>query len=135
MNELKTSDLLVIADGNSAAVTFENYEQLKAELEKGLQYYNDCEYTPDSIVLAAKNRDELKKIKKTLDTKKKEIENAYKLPYKEVITKLDELISMVKTPLTTAEDVVKSNEDIKKQARFIHLQKRKLLFSVSMEIK
>lgn len=125
MSEFNTSDLLVIAEGKPVTVTFGNYEQLKAKLEKELQYYNDCEYTPDDINLATKNRDDLKNVKKTLDDKKKEIEKTYKLPYNEVISKLDSLIKMVKEPLNTAEDIIKSNEDIRKTSEIYSFAKEK----------
>ena len=98
MSTLKSTDLIVLAEGKPGTVTFGNYEQLKAELERGLQYYNACEYTLDSIDLATTNREELKMVKKVLEAKRKEIEAAYQAPYLEVVKKLDELIDMVKIP-------------------------------------
>ena len=110
MANLKSTDLIVVAESKPGTVTFGNYDQLKAELERGLQYYNACEYTIETIDVATANREELKTVKKVLEAKKKEIETAYQAPYLEVVKKLDELIDMVKLPYKNADDFIKTNE-------------------------
>ena len=62
-----------MAEQEPGIVRFHNNEALKAELEYGLAYYNDFEYSVDNIDMAITNRDELKKVKKSLEEKKKEI--------------------------------------------------------------
>jgi len=125
MANLKSTDLIVVAESKPGTVTFGNYDQLKAELERGLQYYNACEYTTENIELATTNREELKTVKKVLEAKKKEIEAAYQAPYIEVVKKLDELIDMVKLPFKSADDFIKSNEKAQKENDIIEFAKKK----------
>jgi hypothetical protein len=73
---LNSKDLILRAEGRPGIVTFENYEELKARLSEGLKYYNACEYSLDCIDLAKANRDDLKAVKKVLETKKKEMKKS-----------------------------------------------------------
>ena len=125
MANLKSTDLIVVAESKPGTVTFGNYDQLKAELERGLQYYNACEYTIETIDVATANREELKAVKKVLEAKKKEIEAAYQAPYLEVVKKLDELIDMVKLPYKNADDFIKTNEKAIKENDIIAFAKKK----------
>ena len=110
MEKINSNSLVVLADQEPGVVLFHNYEALKAELERGLAYYNGFEYSIENIDAAMANRDELKKIKKILEEKKKEIEAAYTAPYVDVEAKLTELIDMVKVPFKIADDFIKTAE-------------------------
>ena len=110
METFDSSALVVLADQTPGIVLFHNYEALKSELERGLVYYNSCEYSLDNFDAAVANRDELKKVKKLLEGKKKEIETAYTAPYVDVEAKLSELIEMVKIPFKIADDFIKGAE-------------------------
>ena len=96
MDKFNSNALVVMAEQEPGIVLFHNYETLKAELERGLTYYNSFKYSIENIDIAITNRDELKKVKKILEEKKKEIEAAYTAPYIDVEAKLTELIDMIK---------------------------------------
>ena len=110
MNKLKSDDLIVLAEQEPGIVIFHNYEELREAIEKGVAYYSDFEYSIENIDVAKANRDELKKVKKCLEDKKKEIEEAYTAPYVDVDAKLTELIDMVKIPFKIADDFIKNAE-------------------------
>ncbi|MBQ2377298.1 MAG: DUF1351 domain-containing protein [Clostridia bacterium] len=110
MDKLNTKSLVILANQEPGIVEFHNYSELKAMLEKGLEYYNGFEYSIENIDVAIENRDELKKVKKLLEEKKKEIEAAYTAPYIDVEQKLAELIDMVKIPFKIADDFIKTAE-------------------------
>ena len=125
MNKLNSNALVVLADQEPGVVLFHNYEALKAELERGLKYYTSIEYSDNNIDIARVNRDELKKVKKILEEKKKEIEAAYNAPYADVEAKLTELIEMVKVPFKIADDFIKNAEKEVKRKEIISFAKKK----------
>lgn len=123
MATFQSSSLIVLADSKPGIVTFQNYESLKAELQNGLAYYDGFEYSVDNLDLAMANREELKAVKKVLETKKKEIEEAYTAPYVDVQAKLDELIEMVKVPFKIADDFIKEAEKSQKKKEILAFAK------------
>lgn len=125
MDKLNSTSLVVLAEQEPGMVLFHNYEVLKAELEKGLSYYNSFEYSVENIDIAITNRDELKKVKKVLEEKKKEIEAAYTAPYVDVEAKLIELIEMVKVPFKIADDFIKTAEKEVKRREILSFAKKK----------
>ena len=64
MGIINSKSLVVVSEQHPGIVLFHNYDTLKAELEKGLAYYNGFEYSVENIDVAITNRDELKQIKK-----------------------------------------------------------------------
>ena len=78
MDKFNSNALVVMAEQEPGIVLFHNYETLKAELERGLTYYNSFEYSIENIDMAITNRDELKNVKKILEEKKKEIKSRLK---------------------------------------------------------
>jgi len=125
MDKLNSANLVVLAEQEPGTVSFHNYEALKAKLESGLAYYNSFEYSVENIDMAMTNRDELKKVKKILEEKKKEIEAAYTAPYVDVEAKLTELIDMVKVPFKIADDFIKSAEkEVKRREIFAFAKKK-----------
>lgn len=125
MDKFNSNALVVMAEQEPGIVLFHNYESLKAELERGLAYYNSFEYSVENIDIAIANRDELKKVKKILEEKKKEIEAAYTAPYIDVEAKLSELIDMVKLPFKIADNFIKSAEKEVKRREIIAFAKKK----------
>ena len=96
---IDANEIIVRAEQTPGQVSFYNYEELKEYLEKGLSVYNTTEYTEENIDQAKADLKELNSIKKKLEVKKKELENAYSLPIEEVRKQLDELLGMVKEPM------------------------------------
>ena len=74
MRSLDSNALVVQANSKPGVVTFDNYNEIKDWLQNGLEYYNGFTYSLDNYDMAVANRDELKKLKKALEEKRKEIE-------------------------------------------------------------
>ena len=125
MDKFNTNALEVITEQEPGIVLFHNYEALKAQLKQGLAYYNGFEYSVENIDLAITHRDDLKKVKKVLEEKKKEIEAAYTAPYIDVEAKLTELIDMVKVPFKIADDFIKAAEKEVKRREIIAFARKK----------
>ena len=125
MDNLNSNSLVVLAYQEPGVVLFHNYEALKAELGRGLAYYNSFEYSVENIDIAITNRDELKQVKKILEDKKKEIEVAYTAPYVDVEAKLIELIDMVKVPFKIADDFIKTAEKEVKRREILSFARKK----------
>lgn len=125
MDKFNSNALVVMAEQKPGIVLFHNYEALKAELERGLAYYSSFEYSVENIEVAITNRDELKKVKKILEEKKKEIETAYTAPYVDVEAKLTELIDMVKVPFKIADEFIKTAEKEVKRREIVAFAKKK----------
>jgi len=126
MGELNVKDFLILADQKPGEVTFSNFHELKEYLKNGLSVYSSTTYTADNLEEAINDRDQLKAIRKKLTDKKKEIENAYTLPYKDVKKMLDELIDMVKEPLNRADEIIKECERQKKRSEIIAFAKKEV---------
>ena len=121
MKKFGSKDLLVVSEQQPGIVLFHNYEVLKEKLQQGLAYYSSFRYSEDNFDIAVANRNELKQVKKVLTEKKKEIEQIYSAPYKDVEEKLNELIDMVKVPLDIVDDFVKKAEqEAKKKEIFAY---------------
>lgn len=125
MEKRKPTEIVVLTDQEPGIVAFHNYDAVKAELEKGVAYYSSFVYSPETADLAVTHRNELKKVKKALEDKQKEIERAYTAPYVEVKTKLDELIEMVKIPFKIADDFIKANEKEEKRIKILDFAQKR----------
>lgn len=125
MKKINSMDLLIVSEQKPGVVLFHNYEALKEKLQQGLGYYTSFTYSEDNFDIAVANRDELKQIKKVLTEKKKEIEQIYTAPYKDVEEKLSELIDMVKVPLDIVDDFVKKAEQEAKKKEIFSYAKLK----------
>ena len=125
MKKIHSAELVILTEQEPGIVLFHNYEALKDTIAKGVSYYESFEYTVEDIEIAKTNRDELKKVKKLLEDKKKEIEAAYTAPYVDVEAKLTELIEMVKAPFKIADDFIKSAEKEIKHREILAYAKKK----------
>ena len=99
MKTIDVNEIVVQADQTPGQVNFYNFEELKKYISKGLSVYNTTDYTVDNIKQAEEDLADLKKIKKKLTDRKKELETAYSMPIEEVKQQLDELLKMVKEPI------------------------------------
>ena len=125
MKKFNSTSLVVRTEQAPGVVLFHNYEALKNEIARGLAYYNSFEYSVEDIAVAKTNREELKRVKRLLENKKKEIEEAYTAPYIEVEQKLKELIDMVKVPFKIADEFIKNAEKEIKRREILSFAKEK----------
>lgn len=103
-------------DGYVKAIEF-NYEELKSELERSLEKYQNLAYTDETIQDAKKDRAKLNKLKQALNAKKLEIKSRCLAPYETFESKIKELMGMVENPTKAIDSQVKGYEERKRQEK------------------
>lgn len=88
-----------------------NYEELKAQLVKGLEAYKGRVYTEDTAVFAKKDRAALNKLAEAIDSKRKEMKARYLAPYEEFEAQAKELIALVKEQAAEIDAQIKTFEE------------------------
>lgn len=121
-------NLEIVLAQQPGVVTFSNFEEVKSALNKKLSIYKNVIYTVDTIDSARKDKEELKALKKPLDTVKKEIKEAYSKPYEEFASMIDELVDMIKVPLGVAETFIKEHDDDAKKQEILRYAKERADF-------
>lgn len=103
-------DLVVQTEQTPGIVLFNNYEQLKTNICKGVSYYSEFEYTLENYQVALKHHNELKYVKNILEKTKREIVKSYNAPLEIVEKRIDELIDLIKVPFKKVDTFIKQNE-------------------------
>ena len=104
-------ELIITASQVPGVVTFDNYDEVKSMLTDYInEKYAITNYTMDDLAVAEADAAELKKLRKIVSDKKKELEKAYSAPYVVVEEMLDELIEIIDEPYKRAANFVKDAE-------------------------
>lgn len=103
-------DLVVQTQQTPGVVLFENYEQLKQNINNGISYYSGFEYSLDNYEIALKHHNELKCVKNVLEKTKREVIKSYNTPLEIVENQLEELINLVKVPFKKVDTFIKQNQ-------------------------
>lgn len=112
--------LAVVASQSPGHANFENFDELREYLEKGLKTYNNTNYSVDNIEDARRDLAVLKAVKKKLTDKRKQLEKAYMMPIEEVINQMDYLIDLVKEPYNVIDRVIKNNTKAVKEREIMN---------------
>ena len=88
------NSLSIITHQIPGIVTFDNYEETKAALQKRMRQYPVVTGI-DDLDVARNNLAEMKQDRATISKAQKDLEKAYSKPYKEVEDKLNELLAIV----------------------------------------
>lgn len=92
-------DMELITRQEPGLVEFYNFESLKAMLEAELQRYQNIAYNENDLKEAEADQKKLKKLKKAIDDKRKEIKKIYMQPYEIVEEQTKELTALIDEPL------------------------------------
>ena len=122
---MSLNEITVNAEQTPGQVYFYNYEELKKYISDGLSRYNNTAYTKDNIAQAERDLKALRKVKRKLTEKKKELETAYSLPIDNVKKQLDELINMVKEPLDIIDSMIKEAKRDEKKTQIMEYAREK----------
>ncbi|MBQ1947236.1 MAG: DUF1351 domain-containing protein, partial [Clostridia bacterium] len=115
-------ELTLITKQEPGIVLLENYEELKAYFIAGLEKYKNIVYSEENIKEAKTDRAALRKMKKSIADKRKEIKAVYMSPYLAVEEKLKELEALVLEPIDIIDSVVKTFEEKEKQAKRMEIK-------------
>lgn len=102
-----------------------NYEELKAELVKKLEYYNGLVYTEEQIKEAKADRAKLNALATAIDGKRKEVKKKCLQPYEQFEAQIKDLLAVIKEPVALIDSQIKGYEEEKKQKK---LEEVKALF-------
>ena len=108
-------DLILLANQTPGIVTFENYAEVKANLQAYVQPFAAANYSQEGLAAATADCAQLKKMHDVVSNKKKELEKAYSAPYVSVKEMLDDLLDIIDGPYKKAKDFVDSEERSQKK--------------------
>ena len=111
------NDLELITVEKPGVSSIENFDELKSQLKKNLTKYKTIVYTPDNYKEAKKDKTELTKLKRAIDTKRKEIKSVYMAPYLETEAKIRELVSLIDEPIRLINEFLMTVDNAEKAER------------------
>ena len=122
-------ELVIVANQEPGKVTFDNFEEVRTELQRYVkESFLHVDYAVDGIEAATADRDELKKLRDIVTKRQKELKEAYSAPYVTVEKMLNELVEIIDEPYKRAKVFVEQNEKLQKQEEimaFAHKQAEK----------
>jgi len=95
------------------SIVFENFDEIKAALAEQMNIYNSLEITEEGKQEAKKDVATLRKIKKAIDDRRKEIKNSFMDPYTDFEKQVKELTALIDAPIA----MISGNLDAFEQKR------------------
>lgn len=101
------ADLMINTNFKPGVVTFDNFDEVKADLEKYIsEKFSDTDYEVKGIECATADYEELKKLRDAVTKKQKELKKAYSAPFEAVDNMLSEIVSIIDGPYKVAHSYV-----------------------------
>ena len=100
-----------------------NFDEIKTALAGQLEKYKDKEFTEDKKKDAKEDLASLRKLKKSVDDRRKEVKKVYMKPYDDFEAKVKELIGLIDEPIKLIDYQVKSFEANRVKARKEEIKK------------
>lgn len=110
-------ELQLLSRQQPGQVSIDNLQELKTALTAVLARYEGVVYTEDRLAEAKADKKELSRLRREIDSRRKEIKKAYLAPYQEFEAQVKELLAMVDTPLEEIKAFVSGMEDREKEAK------------------
>ena len=88
------NDLQIVINETPAVIS-DNFVEVKESLSTMMKAYEGLTYTDDTVAVARKDVATLRKIRKALDDKRKEVKKAHMIPYEEFESKAKELCEII----------------------------------------
>ena len=108
MNELK-----VAVKYNPGVIVFENFDEIKAVLTEQMDIYKNLEVTDETLKESKKDVATLRKIKKAVEDRRKEIKNEFMDPYTGLEKQVKELTALIDEPIA----IITKKSDVFEQRR------------------
>lgn len=105
MNEIE-----VIVNQQNGIVNF-NFEEIKAQLTAEMEVYRTLVFTEEQKPAAKKDIANLRKLKKAIDDKRKEVKKTFMVPYEEFEKQVKELTSLIDEPIALIDKQVTEFEE------------------------
>ena len=108
MNELQ-----VVVDQKPGVIGF-NFEEIRDELQARMDLYKNATFTDEYRVYAKNEVAALRKMKKAIDDKRKEVKNQYMIPYNDFEGKAKELMQIIDQPIGLISQQITEMEERRK---------------------
>ena len=119
-------NLIIVANQTPGVVTFDNYDEVKSNLQQYIsENFDTANYDETGVEAANSDYEELKKMRDVVTKKQKELEKAYSAPYVSVEKMLKELVAIIDTPYKNAKSFVDSYEKTIKKDEVMAYAKEK----------
>ena len=105
------------------AVIEYNHEELKAELSKQLEKYNNIIVTEDSVKEFKADKANLNRLKTALEDKRKEIKKQCLQPYENFEKNIKELVALIEEPIQLIDCQLKEIDSKKKEQKINEIEK------------
>lgn len=105
-SEVYMDELNFLVEQKAGIITT-NFDELKKEIQTVMSAYEGIEVTDDNIAESKKDLAFLRKFKKSLDDKRKEVKKAYMNPYEEFETSFKELNAVIDKPINEIDSQLK----------------------------
>lgn len=109
--------VVVYPEQEFEAITIDNYEEVKASLQKLLANFEQILYTPDQLSRAKQDKATLNKLKRAIATRRKEIKDICLEPFYTVDTQLKELQQMIDIPLVKIAEFTSEMDQVQKDTK------------------
>ena len=111
------ADMEMITRQEPGLIEFYNFETLKSVLKAELTRYQNVAYSEDGLKEAEADQKKLKKLKKAIDDKRKEIKKIYMQPYEIVEAQTKELTALIDEPLKAIDLYLSGAKEAEKQKK------------------
>ena len=105
------------------AVIEYNHEELKAELSKQLEKYNNIVVTEDCVKEFKADKANLNRLKTALEDKRKEIKKQCLQPYENFEKNIKELVALIEKPIQLIDSQLKEIDSKKKEQKINEIEK------------
>lgn len=106
-------ELTVRVDQQVGTIHF-NYEEIRDMLAQQMEAYKDVQFSEETKAQAKSEIATLRKIKKAIDDKRKEVKNQCLVPYKEFEAKATELMGLIDEPIGLIDRQIKEFDEKQK---------------------
>ena len=103
-------ELTVLVQQKNGVISFENFDELKEQLNGYLEQYREATFTEESKTFAKGVVSELRKLKKAVNDRKIEVKKAFIQPYEEFENKTKELMGLIDEPIELIDSQIKEFE-------------------------
>lgn len=109
-------ELSVVVEQKQGLVTA-NFEEVKSQLYLAISEYRGLTYTEETAVQAKADISTLRKLRKAIDDKRKEVKKAQMIPYEEFEKKAKELVAIIDEAINPIEEQISEFETNRKAER------------------
>lgn len=114
---IATPALQYQVDYERSKITIQNFDKLQLQITQVLKDYNNLAVTPDTKLSIKKSVAELRKFRKTIDDRRKEIKKDYEAPLKEFEGKVGVLTALIDETIAPLDSKVKEIDRQEKEER------------------